>query len=88
MAQSLVKTTLQIPDELLREAKARAALRNASLKEFVCSAIRDKLQADKQDSAAECGWRAVFGRIKQAERLKIDRAVEAEFETVDADHWR
>ena len=83
-----MKTTLQIPDDLLRQAKASAALRKASLKEFVCTAIRDKLQADRRSDAAQIGWRAVFGRISAAERRKIDEAVETEFGSVNPAEWR
>jgi hypothetical protein len=38
-----MKTTLELPDELLRSVKARAAQEGISLKEYVPSALREKL---------------------------------------------
>jgi predicted HicB family RNase H-like nuclease len=37
-----MKTTLELPDELFRSAKARAAQEGVSLKEYVASALREK----------------------------------------------
>ena len=38
-----MKTTLELPDPLFRKAKATAAARGQSLKDFVTEALRDKL---------------------------------------------
>ena len=38
-----MRTTLELPDELLRQAKARAALRGMKLKEFVAEALERAL---------------------------------------------
>jgi len=38
-----VRTTIEIPDELLRQAKARAALRGMKLKELVAEALEAAL---------------------------------------------
>ena len=35
-----MRTTLDLPDDVLREAKARAALRGIKLKEYVAEALR------------------------------------------------
>ena len=40
-----MRTTLDIPEDLLRRAKAEAALRGHSLKDFVTEAIRAALRA-------------------------------------------
>ena len=40
-----MKTTIDIPDELFREAKARAALEGIKLKDLVAEALREKLRA-------------------------------------------
>ena len=39
-----MKTTIDIPDAVFRKAKARAAERGISLREFVTTALVDKLQ--------------------------------------------
>lgn len=41
-----MKTTLEIPDAVIRQAKARAAERGIPLRQFVIEAVADKLQAD------------------------------------------
>ena len=41
----IVKTTVEIPDQLFREAKASAALRGIPLKEFVAEALRERLRS-------------------------------------------
>jgi hypothetical protein len=38
-----MKTTLDIPDELFREAKSRAALEGIKLRELIAEALREKL---------------------------------------------
>jgi hypothetical protein len=38
-----MKTTIEIPDELFREAKARAAMEGIKLKDLVADALRAKL---------------------------------------------
>ncbi len=40
-----MRTTIDIPDELYREAKARAALEGIKLKDLVAQALREKLRA-------------------------------------------
>jgi len=40
-----MKTTIEIPDELFREAKARAAMDGIKLKDLITDALRSKLHA-------------------------------------------
>jgi hypothetical protein len=40
-----MKTTIDIPDDLFREAKARAALDGVKLKDLVTEALRQRLRA-------------------------------------------
>lgn len=40
-----MKTTIEIPDELFREAKARAAMNGIKLKDLITDALRTKLHA-------------------------------------------
>ncbi|MFQ5743645.1 MAG: hypothetical protein ACE5HV_08670 [Acidobacteriota bacterium] len=49
-----MRTTLDIPQDLLRKAKAEAALRGIPLKDYVAEAIRAALQRDP-GSVAESG---------------------------------
>jgi len=38
-----MRTTVELPDELLTQAKSRAALEGISLREFLIEAVRQKL---------------------------------------------
>jgi hypothetical protein len=42
-----MRTTIELPDELLAQAKSRAALRGISLKEFFIQAIEQTLAPEK-----------------------------------------
>ena len=79
-----VKTTLEIPDEVLRRAKSEAAQRGISLREFVTEAVKDKL-ANRSGSNAK-PWMAAFGKLKalRKETARVNRLIEEEFEQVDA----
>jgi len=78
-----MKTTLELPDTLLRHAKALAALRGQSLKAFVTEAIRSEIKAAEPGSDAP--WRALFGGLKHLsdERPQIEAAIAEAFETVE-----
>ena len=84
----LVKTTIEIPDSLFRETKARAALRGESLKDFVCDAIASRLQEKNGGERPEPGWRKFFGCADPADIAEIDAAIESEFGTVDPADWK
>jgi hypothetical protein len=83
-----MKTTLEIPDPLFREAKAAAAARGQTLKQLVNEALRDKLA--KPDTEAEPGWMKFFGVLREHsdELRKIDAAIECEFERIGDEAWR
>ena len=42
-----MRTTIELPDELLKRAKSRAALDGTSLKQFFIQALEDTLSARK-----------------------------------------
>ena len=79
----VMKTTLEIPDQLLRKAKAKAAEQGQTLRQFVTDAVREKL--DTKKSAGEPKWMKFFGAGKPyAESIhEIDRVVEEEFERIE-----
>lgn len=83
-----MKTTLEIPDPLLRQAKAAAAASGESLREFVSAALRSRLTRPRGGSAAEPGWRKVFGKAPRGAVEEIDAAIAAEFEQIDPADWK
>jgi hypothetical protein len=83
-----VKTTLELPDNLFRQAKATAALRGKSLKDLITAALRAHLEGQAGEASRQHGWRSVFGRARSEEVHEIDRIVAEELERVDSDTWR
>jgi hypothetical protein len=82
-----MKTTLDLPDALLRDAKATAAMRGESLRDFVAAAVDARLGAEKA-AVGRSGWRAAFGVARPADVAAVDRIVSRDFESVDPSEWR
>ena len=73
-----MKTTLEIPDPLFRQAKAAAAEQGIPLRELVTLALAEKLRGS---SNAEKPWMSSFGKLRSlhAETTRIDRFISEEF---------
>jgi hypothetical protein len=81
----MVKTTLELPGDLLRRTKAEAASDGRSMKDFVTEALEEKLRSRKRAGAG--GWRTVFGRATRAAVQDVKRRM-ADLERVRPDDWR
>jgi hypothetical protein len=83
-----MKTTLELPDELFRQAKAQASAGGISLKTFVTEALEMKLRA--QAPGQRKPWIRHFGTLSHlgSERNKIEQRIAEEFEKVDSDQWK
>jgi len=82
---NLVKTTLELPDPLLRKAKATAASRGQSLKDFFTEALCEKLMpANGGPGASRRQWMRGFGRLRRlrAETARIQAAIDREFDAI------
>ena len=82
-----MKTTLEIPDTLFRQAKSKAAEQGIPLREFVTEAVKDKLKADP--STGEKPWMKHMGKLKdlRKETRRINMVIEEAFEKVDPEAW-
>ena len=82
-----MKTTLDLPDRLLREAKATAARKGLSLKGFVAEAIGEKLAAEGQGRSKP--WLRHFGALGhlRSETRRIERIIDENFERIDPEGW-
>ena len=80
-----MKTTLDIPDVLFREAKLAAAREGTTLRAVVTRA----LEAELAHAGAPPSWRRVFGGMKHlhGETEAVNRAVANEFEQIDPEAW-
>jgi hypothetical protein len=81
-----MKTTLEIPDTLFRQAKSKAAERGQTLKEFVSEALHEKL-APRKGSAppSEPEWMDGFGKLRRLhkETKRVQETIREAFETVE-----
>jgi len=73
-----MRTTLEIPDKVLREAKVQAALQGITLRQFVTEALREKLGAAKP---ADKPWMKAAGKLRHLhnETVRIQRIIDQEF---------
>jgi plasmid stability protein len=77
------KTTLELPTELLRRVKARAAEQGRSMKSLITEALEHTL---RQHEPAVGGWRAVFGRAAPGATRQVDERI-AELRRVNPRDW-
>lgn len=83
-----MKTTVEIPDDLFRRAKAAAALRSESLKELLSEALEAHLDRVGAAPLALPGWRSVFGLAALDAVAEVDSVIAGELERVDPEEWR
>jgi metal-responsive CopG/Arc/MetJ family transcriptional regulator len=82
-----MKTTLELPEDLFRKAKATAARKGQPLKQLVTEAIREKLEREKP---GEKPWMKGFGALAHLheETKRIEKIIEEEFEVIDPEGWK
>ena len=81
-----MKTTLEIPDRLFREAKTVAASRGLSLKTFVTEALKEKLSRPRRRQQTE--WPVPPPNLARGEIRRIQSAIDEEFSQIDAEGWK
>jgi hypothetical protein len=79
-----MKMTVEIPDDLLLQAKAMAAIRDESLKTFITEALRAHLELQTNEAPVP-GWKSVFGKARREEVETIDRLIDEELEWIKPD---
>ncbi len=82
-----MKTTLEIPDGVFRQAKAAAAQRGVALRAFVTEAVEEKLAGAARK--AEKPWARLAGGLQHLHRetARINRVLRSEFETIEPEEW-
>ena len=83
-----MKTTIELPDATFRQAKAVAASRGITLKQFFTDALDDKLRhygVGDDDAAQQAPWMAGFGELSDlaSENRRIAAVIADEFETLE-----
>ena len=64
-----MRTTIEIADELLRQAKKKAAEESAPLRQVVEEALRLYLRKNKKKTGYRLGWRTERGKLLPGVRL-------------------
>ncbi len=81
-----MKTTLEIPDTLFREAKSAAASRGWSLKRFFNEAVKEKLAAPGR--SRRTGWPVPPPSLTKGELRRVQSTIDADFSRIDAEEWK
>ena len=83
-----MKTTLELPDHLLREIKILGAERGFTMREFITQAVMDRLARMK--SSADKPWMSGFGTLAhlREETAHVQEEVNEAFGHADPEEWR
>jgi hypothetical protein len=87
------KTTVELPDPLLRQAKVASAQDGISLKDFFAEAVREQLRkrhGPPSGTEFDPPWMQAFGGLRdlKQETRRIQRIIDKEFGQIDEDDWR
>ena len=82
-----MKTTIEIPDPLFRQAKSAAAERGIPLRAFVFGGAGQKLRGG---ASRQKPWMESFGKLRslRTETARINRVIEEEFGRIEPEDWR
>ncbi|MGA7392177.1 MAG: hypothetical protein WBW78_05950 [Terrimicrobiaceae bacterium] len=84
-----MKTTLEIPDDLFRKAKAAAALRGVKLRDFVAEALASQLtKGEKMASASTQPRLPPSPKVSKAELRRVRQLIEKDSERIDPEDWK
>jgi len=84
-----MKTTLELPDQLVREAKVRAAREGTTLRAVVARALEEELRQHTADGTEEPVWKRHFGALSclHDESEAVLKDMQAEFGNIEAEAW-
>lgn len=84
-----MKTTLNLRDDIVRRAKARAALRGQALARYIEEGLERRLLEDERQGASVEDWMRSLPRLSRGALRDIERAFSAgDFRAIDAEMWR
>ena len=83
-----MKTTIEIPDSLLREVKAYAARHGQTMKKFVTDAVKDKLYLESDKDETQAGWRSAFGKVPADAVADVQSVINEEFSKINLEDWQ
>jgi hypothetical protein len=89
----MAKTTVELPDPLLRQAKVASAKDGISLKQFFTDAVTERLRRRNgapAPKAVDPPWMQAFGGLRDLkhETRRIQKIIDQEFGQIDEEDWR
>ncbi len=84
----LMKTTVELPDQLLACTKAYAKERGKSFREVLIEAL-NLLVLNGKSEPSKPGWEALFGAFahEKEETDRIQAMIDEEFNKIDPEDW-
>ena len=88
-----MKTTIEIPGPLFRQAKLTAIKRGVTMKKLLVLALRNELAGppgNSQSPARTLGSVPGFGGLKKLrkETARIQKVIDEEFRKIEPEDWR
>jgi hypothetical protein len=88
-----VKTTIELPDAIFREAKIHAATHGVTFKELITDLLQAHLKNPQKSFVTAKPWMAGFGALGKSKTMRketrrIEKLIEKEFEVIDPEDWR
>lgn len=83
-----MKTTLNIRDDLIRRAKARAALRGQPLASYVEEGLEKRLLEDEARFLMAASWLKTLPNVSEAAVQELEKVIHADdFRAIDPEMW-
>jgi hypothetical protein len=80
-----MKTTVEIPDDLFKQAKILAAVEGLSMKQLITESLQRRVAGEPQEAKTEPSWKRAFGAMRsyRKENRRIEKIIEQEFERIE-----
>ena len=83
-----MKTTLVLPDDIFRQAKARAALKGQSFGKFLEQGLRRMLDEEAKSPTEASSWIRQLPRVSAGAAADLDQTFSSpDFRRVDESMW-
>ena len=85
----IMKTTIDVRDDVLRRAKARAALRGEPLSRFIEVSLERVLREEEPDSSSWTDWALSLPAVSREAIVELNEALHGpDFRPIDPEMWR
>jgi hypothetical protein len=81
-----VKTTLELPESLVREAEAAARAKGVPLDDFLAAVLRERLE--RRFTRSRRDWPVPPPAVDIEETRRIQKVIDVEFGKIEWENWR